>query len=83
MVYILSYCLKIFKKKLIGYSYIQFTYQTSHFPLGHQYRQLLGAPKLALSIPCYSTQVNAIEQLLYYQEKSLCVGVNYYMMREA
>ena len=36
--------------------------------LGHQYTTLLEALKPAPSIPCYSTQVNAIKQLLYYQE---------------
>ena len=40
------------------------------------------APKPAPAIPCYNTQVNAIKQLLYYQETSSYVGVHYYMMRE-
>ena len=42
--------------------------------LDRQYTPLKEALKPALSIPCYNTQVNAMKQLIYYQETSECVG---------
>ena len=38
--------------------------------LDRQYKPLQETLKPALSIPCYNTQVNAMKQLLYYQETS-------------
>jgi len=71
---------KILKKKLLDHNSI---IEQVMPLLGHQYAPLLEAPKPAPSIPCYNTQVNAIKQLLYYQETLHCVGAHYHVMREA
>jgi len=49
--------------------------------LGRRYTSFLEAPRSTLLIPCYSTQVNAIEQLLL--ETMSCVWVHYYVMQKA
>jgi len=75
--------LKLLEKKLLGYFLNLHIKYVGHTPLGYQYKPLLKALKSASSILCYSTQVNAIKQLLHYQETLSCVGVHYYVILEA
>jgi len=62
IVHLLSYCLKILKKKLLGYSI--HVSNGSHPLVGRQYTLLLETSIPILSIPCYTTQVNAIKVVI-------------------